>query len=243
MWDARMEPGVLDAFTKIWGTDELLVSFGGLNIGFPNRKDLHARKPWEHIDQSPHKRGLHCIQGVINLCESGPEDGGLCVFPGSNKLHTEFWRTHRPTKNLNEEIVPDNFIADIYYFSKQELAWFAEKGAKVHKVCAEPGDLILWDSRTIHYARDATPNGNTIRNAIYATYMPAKWATPEQLDVKKACFEAWGFTFHWPYEHINPGAKPAILPDGTRDPKDRDQPLELPELSDKLLKLAGAKLY
>lgn len=243
MWEARMEPGVLDAFAKIWGTDELVVSFGGLNVGLPNRKDLHNRTPWAHIDQSPHKRGLHCIQGIINLCHSGPDDGGLCVFPRSSKLHDEFWKTHRPTKNLNVEINPENYISDIYMFSQKELEWFAEKGVTVQKVSAEPGDLILWDSRTIHYARDASPSSKTIRLAIYATYMPAKWVTLEQLAVKKKCFEAWGWTMHWPYENIKPGARPAILPDGTRDPKDRSQPLELPELSDKLLKLAGVKVY
>lgn len=27
-WDVRCEPAVIDVFAKIWGTDELLVSFG-----------------------------------------------------------------------------------------------------------------------------------------------------------------------------------------------------------------------
>lgn len=39
-----MEPGVLDAFTKFWGTDELLVSFDSLNITFANRKDVDRLK-------------------------------------------------------------------------------------------------------------------------------------------------------------------------------------------------------
>jgi hypothetical protein len=33
------------------------------------------------------------------------------------------------------------------------------------------------------------------------------------------------------------------LEDGTRDPRDRDAPLEPPEMTDKLLKLAGVKPY
>lgn len=28
LWRIRLEPGLIDVFTKIWGTDELLVSFG-----------------------------------------------------------------------------------------------------------------------------------------------------------------------------------------------------------------------
>lgn len=58
MWDARMEPGVLETFAKIWGTDELLSSFDSLNITFPNRKDVTRMGAWEHIDQSPFRRGL-----------------------------------------------------------------------------------------------------------------------------------------------------------------------------------------
>ena len=46
MWDARMEPGVLDAFANIWGTDELLSSFDSLNITFPNRKDVTQLGAW-----------------------------------------------------------------------------------------------------------------------------------------------------------------------------------------------------
>lgn len=28
LWRIRLEPGLIDVFSKIWGTDELLVSFG-----------------------------------------------------------------------------------------------------------------------------------------------------------------------------------------------------------------------
>ncbi|KAH8660409.1 hypothetical protein BX600DRAFT_467675 [Xylariales sp. PMI_506] len=236
MWDARTEPGVLDAFSTLWGTDELLVSFDCLNITFPNRADLAVRKPWEHVDQSPRKRGLHCVQGIINLSPSGPDDGGLVVFPNSNNLYEEFFDSHPEIK------VPPNW-RDVYLFNKEELRWFEDKGLRPHKVCAEVGDLILWDSRTVHYGSDPTEKGRQIRTAIYATYMPASMATAEQLAQKKHVFEHFGTTTHWPYEHLGDGPTHAKLPDGTRDPQDRDQPLELPEMSDKLLKLAGAMAY
>lgn len=29
-WDIRQEPAVIDVFAKVWGTNELLVSFGEL---------------------------------------------------------------------------------------------------------------------------------------------------------------------------------------------------------------------
>ncbi|KAI8313461.1 hypothetical protein K4K61_007963 [Colletotrichum sp. SAR11_59] len=171
MWDARMEPGVLDAFSRLWGTDELLKGMGAL-------------------DQSPMKRGVHCVQGIINLSPNGPEDGGLVVYPGSHKLDDEFFDTHPDVA-----LLPNN--KDVYLFSKEELAWFENRGLRPHK----------------------------------------------QLALKKNKFEHFGSTTHWPYEHITAGPTYAILPDGTRDPQDRDEPLEKPELTDKLLKLAGARPY
>ena len=233
MWDARMEPGVVDAFAKLWGTDELLVSFDCLNISLPNRKDQDRRAPWEHIDQSPSKRGVHCVQGIINLSPSGPEDGGLVVFPGSHKLNDEFFDTHpRPPS-----------ARDVYLFTPEELNWFKERGLRAHKVCAEVGDLIMWDSRVIHYGSEPTEKSDQVRTVIYAAYQPAKLASLEQLQNKKAVFESWGSTTHWPYEHITPGPTPALFDDGTRDSRDRDEPLEKPELSEKLLKLAGVVAY
>ncbi len=40
MWEARCEPTVIEPFAKLYGTDELLVSFDSFNIGLPRRKDL-----------------------------------------------------------------------------------------------------------------------------------------------------------------------------------------------------------
>jgi ectoine hydroxylase-related dioxygenase (phytanoyl-CoA dioxygenase family) len=235
MWDARMEQGVLDVFAKIWGTDELLASFDSLNVTFPNRKDVPRKGAWEHVDQSPLRRGLHCVQGILNLSPAGPEDGGLVVYPGSHALFDEFFDT-QTDKNTWEPL-------DRYLHTKDHIAWFASKGVTPHKVCADVGDLIIWDSRTIHYGAEPTEKSSQIRTVIYSAYTPAAMASPEQLALKKEVFEKFGGTTHWPHANIVARATQTLLEDGTRDPRDRDQPLELPETSDKLLKLAGAKAY
>lgn len=209
------------------------MSFDCVNVSFPNRTDQERRKPWEHIDQSPAKRGVHCVQGIINLSPAGPEDGGLVVYPGSHKLNDEFFATFpRPASER-----------DVYLFSAEELNWFKTRGLQPHKVCADVGDLIMWDSRVIHYGSEPTEKSNQIRTVIYAAYQPAKLASKSQLQAKKEIFESFGSTTHWPYEHLLPGPTPALLEDGTRDPRDRDEPLERPELSEKLLKLAGVLHY
>jgi hypothetical protein len=235
MWEARMEPGVLDAFALLWGTDQLLVSFDSLNVTFPNRKDVPRKGAWEHIDQSPLRRGIHCVQGIINLSTSGPEDGGLMVYPGSHTLNDEFFDTQTDKSTWDP--------LDRYLFDQKQLAWFASKGIHPKKVCAEVGDLILWDSRTIHYGSEPSPLSNTIRTAIYAAYTPAKLASEETLATKTEVFKAYGGTTHLPHDNIVKRSYVTYLEDGTRDPADREQPLELPEMSDALLKLAGALKY
>ncbi len=235
MWDARMEPAVLAAFVRLWGTEELLVSFDALNVTFPNRKD-QARKPaWEHIDQSPLRRGLHCVQGIINLSPSGPEDGGLVVYPGSHKLTDEFFDTQTEKSSWERR--------DFYTFEQKQLEWFKAKGIAPEKVCAEVGDLIVWDSRTIHYGSEPSELSNQIRCIIYAAYTPARLASQEALETKQKIFKSFGGTTHWPHDNIRIRENKTLLADGTRDPRDRDQPRELPEMSDRLLKLAGVMAY
>ncbi|PMD37067.1 hypothetical protein L207DRAFT_396061, partial [Hyaloscypha variabilis F] len=85
MWEARSEQGVIDSFAKLWGTGELLVSFDAVNITLRGRPDVKW-KPWPHVDQAPTRKGLVCAQGIINLSEAGPLDGGLQVLQGSSEL-------------------------------------------------------------------------------------------------------------------------------------------------------------
>lgn len=230
-----MEPGVLEAFAMLWGTEELLVSFDSLNVTLPNRKDVPRKEAWEHIDQSPLRRGLHCVQGILNLSPSGPDDGGLVVYPGSHALNDEFFDTQTDKSTWDP--------MDRYMFDKQQLEWFHGKGIQPYKVCADVGDLILWDSRLIHYGSEPSEKSNQIRTVIYAAYTPARLASADQLAIKKSVFERWGGTTHWPHDNIRTRDTQTFLEDGTRDPRDRDQPLELPELNDKLLQLAGVKAY
>lgn len=233
MWEARQEKKILDAFIKIWGTNELLVSFDGLNVTLPGL--IPRNKPWPHIDQAPRKRGLHCIQGIINLSPAGEEDGSLVVCPGSHKIVEEFFDTHTKPAEWR--------LKDKYNFSEENMEWFKARGCSPMKVHADPGDLILWDSRTIHWGGEPTEKSDTVRTVIYVAYAPASLATPAALEDKKEVFYANGATTHWPHDNIAFRDMTARLPDGSIDPRNRSEPLEKPEQTDKLLKLAGVRPY
>ncbi|KAF4537672.1 Phytanoyl- dioxygenase [Lasiodiplodia theobromae] len=238
MWDVRLEPGVVGAFEKLWGTDELLVSFDALNVTLPphlRRDEKPAKGAWPHVDQSPFRRGLCCVQGVVNLSPSGPDDGGLVVFPGSHALMEEFFDTQTERGRWEKR--------DIFMFEESQLEWFKARGIEPKKVEAEPGDLLVWDSRTVHWGAEPNERSERIRTVVYASYAPAAWATEQQLAEKAKIFGKWAGTTHWPHDNIVFREGIARLEDGSEDPRNRSEPREKPVLSDRLLKLAGARRY
>jgi len=185
IWDMRMERSVIDVFEQLWGTRELLVSFDGANLSQPQRT---AEKTWEHVDQSPDKKGFHCVQGLVNLLENSADDGGLVVYEGSHLLHEDFFKKHN---------VPLSG-GDWYMFSQTNGEMDFYKDCKKTKICCNPGDMLLWDSRTVHFA--STPTGRKFRSCIYICMTPATWATDAAIKMKRRAFEEKRMTNHWPHD-------------------------------------------
>lgn len=157
MWDLKSEPAIVDVFSNIWGTNELLASFGGsrvhltkltvvdgCNISIPQADrspDDEVFKPWSHVDQSPLQTGLYCVQGIMNLLPNGPEDGGLMVLKGSSALYAQLFEAFddvKPEAGWN--------VIDRHDHTPEQIQWLIDHGCEWEKVCAEPGDLLLWDS-------------------------------------------------------------------------------------------------
>ncbi|KAF2159296.1 hypothetical protein M409DRAFT_71081 [Zasmidium cellare ATCC 36951] len=233
MWDARCEPSVVEPFQKLWGTEDLLVSFDGMNLTFPvNPRPTSA--PWPHVDQSPLRKGMQCVQGILNLAPNGPKDGGLVVLKKSSKLNELFFKTH--TMKEGSTWSP----ADWYGFSQEDVEWFQAKGCEMVKVCADPGDLVLWDSRTVHY--NVLPETDNTRAVMYICYSPARFASEEDLQEKATLFHERTGTTHWPHANIfRAGEKHPERTAG--EPYGRNRPVEEPEEPEILLKLAGALSY
>lgn len=115
--------------------------------------DLDQAEPWS--SQSCHRKGFYCCQGLVNLNYCGPEDGGLMILEGSNQLVERFF----------DENGRDSYTSwgpfDWHGFSEEDQQWFYNRGCKWTKVCGEPGDLFLWDSRTMHF--NVRPTGEKDR--------------------------------------------------------------------------------
>ncbi|GLA19470.1 hypothetical protein AnigIFM62618_007581 [Aspergillus niger] len=238
-WEARTEPAVIEIFEKLWETKELLSSFDGMNISLPRRKDVNW-SPWPHCDQNPNRKGMQAVQGLVNFAPNGPKDGGLMLMKGSAKLFDEFFAQDRDPYDHEDAPPPEMKYMDLFLFHQRDLKWFEDRGCELIKVNMDPGDLVLWDSRTMHYA--CLPEGDQIRHVQYVCMTPKQFATEKALELKKYCFENYMGTTHWPHCNIRPSTdKP--MRNGKICPKDRTEPYEKPELTDTVLKLAGVKDY
>lgn len=230
VWAIRSEPGVVEAFEQVYGTEDLLVSFDAINYGFANRDNLPANKPWPHQDQDPEKPGFRCLQGLVNLHPNGPDDGGLIVCRGGHLMSEAF---HEAMKD--EERIPA-WTREWYGFTEAGMKWLADNGGEWIKPTAEPGDLLVWDSRTPHF--NVPPSRESVdRLAVYTCFMPVSHATQEDLVRKKDAFERRVGTTHWPNaRHV--GSNEARR-NGQPDAVQRDRPLNEPVLSERAFKLTG----
>ncbi|KAK8858894.1 hypothetical protein IAR55_003125 [Kwoniella newhampshirensis] len=237
VWDIRSEPNLIDVFAKVWGTDELLVSYDGINISLPFKNVATATKTGfgagsPHVDQSPNRTHKHCIQGIVNLAPNGPDDGGLMVLEGSTPLYSEFFEAH-----IDQRPADGWSWMDGHGFSPEDLKWFEARGCKWRKVEAGPGDVILWDSRTVHYGAPA--KGNVPRVATYVCYKPAKNIRPEKLEERKQAFKDYSGTSHDPLEFRLTGTNVS----GPLDPDEKQLPKEPAVLSERAKKLVGLVSY
>jgi len=134
----------------------------------------------------------------------------------------------------NEERIPA-WTKEWYGFTDAGMKWLKYHGCEWHKVCADAGDLIVWDSRTPHY--NVPTKSNVDRLAVYTCYMPVANATQDDLKRKKKAFEDRVGTSHWP-NALHAGTNQAKR-NGKPDHIVRDRPLHDPVLGERAFKLTG----
>eukprot|EP00004_Rigifila_ramosa_P024702 TRINITY_DN7237_c1_g1_i2.p1 TRINITY_DN7237_c1_g1~~TRINITY_DN7237_c1_g1_i2.p1 ORF type:complete len:275 (-),score=42.07 TRINITY_DN7237_c1_g1_i2:78-902(-) len=199
-------------FSAIWKTPRLSVSFDGCGVFRPPEWTPAWRqspKRWYHVDQNPYRLGLACYQGLMNLKESGPLDGGLIVVPGSHKNHDNL----RDNLNLPHTPTLSQKMKD---FCKLPPEYVNQFGNGL-KLCLKPGDFVVWDSRTIHcnepphslYTHSHTDVScfDLRRLVAYITMSPLSLSLPHVIHSRKQAVTDGVTTTHWPH-FFQPSAAP-----------------------------------
>ena len=198
------------AFAAIWNDDDLLVSFDGMALWRPwalnEAWKTNRGGSWLHIDQHPITRpGLQCVQGLVNLLPTSPKVGGNVLIPGSHKKFATI-----------PEVYPERLgriplMVDHFRFPADDPMLTGTPPIMCH---LEAGDLLLWDSRTIHCssaaleAPDATPE--LMRAVGLVCMMPRKLTAPEVLDQRKRAVDRVISTTNWTDRFINADKFPQI---------------------------------
>ena len=125
---------------KVDGNKDLLTSFDGIGLFTPwyltNELD-RTNSGWYHIDVNvKRKPGIQTIQGYLTYYDQNESTGSTVLIP---KTHLQVKNVLKLTKYQGDfiRIRPSCQLLDSSKYKKILL-------------CTKAGDMVLWDSRTIH---------------------------------------------------------------------------------------------
>eukprot|EP00931_Biecheleriopsis_adriatica_P018343 TRINITY_DN1288_c1_g1_i1.p1 TRINITY_DN1288_c1_g1~~TRINITY_DN1288_c1_g1_i1.p1 ORF type:complete len:325 (+),score=56.86 TRINITY_DN1288_c1_g1_i1:65-1039(+) len=191
-WAVRGWPGVKQAFARLWDTENLIVSMDCALIWRPWWLKSKWRPITEglHLDQNPWgKPDLECYQGMVPLLAVTDASGGLQVVPDSHldEAKAEFKLSHPHLRRCGDWCMCDDDDLN-------------QKALLLH---AEPGDLILWDGRTVHGGRVGTGLCNKVdlaRMSVTVSMTPRAWASDHVLQQRQEGFRKGENFNHVPHE-------------------------------------------
>ena len=235
-WFIRDIPGVKKSFAALWGTDDLLVSFDGVSLWRPWSVDpswkTNLGSSWLHIDQHPIGRpGRQCVQGLVNLLPTSESAGGNVIVPGSHRLFTEIPDLYA------ERLARIDPSIDHFRFPKEDPLFLDNEPITCHM---EAGDLLLWDSRTVHCSSPGSghefPGNELVRAISLICMMPRSRSNEEVISRRKAAIAKKTSTTNWSDRFINADQFPQITAVANRQ---RYTWPAVPALNDNQLKLVG----
>ena len=227
-WDARQNPAVVDVFRAFWGCTDLLTGFDGLSFGMPpevTKLGWH-RSDWMHSDQSYTIPDFKCMQTWVTALDVDEGDATLSLLQGSHAYHTEFAKVFGVTEKGNW-----------YKLSAEQQQWYLDKGCTRVNVTCKAGDMVCWDSRTIHCGKgpDKGRAAPKLRMVSYVSMQPKAMANAKDLAKKRKAVEELRTTTHW-------AAKPKLFgkyPRTYGKPIPATTPPPAPVLTELGRKLAG----
>jgi len=212
-WNIRENPKIVSIFAELWNVkpEELLVSFDGMSFSMPpedtNRGYFRPKKSneligttlektgksWLHTDQSYTNNEYRCVQSWVTCFDVNEGDASLFVLDSSHKYHGECAKHFNITNKT-----------DWYPISDVETKFYLDKGCNPIRITCKKGDMVFWDSRTIHCGCEAMKNRKSLnfRGVIYLCYLPRKGAKETRLKAKRKAFEELRTTKHDPTKSL-----------------------------------------
>lgn len=180
-WYLRTRKRIIRVFKKLWNTEDLIVSFDG--CCFIPKELTKIDKHWTHTDQAPTNKGLHCYQSFVSLTKN--TERTIILYEYSHLFHEQYFKERNISSSKNWHVIDEKYLEQI-------------KDAK-RVLSVNPGDLVIWDSRTFHQNRYGEPNSEE-RLVQYLCYLPKSHInnTKSQVKKRRKYFEELRTTSHWP---------------------------------------------
>ncbi|CAJ1942452.1 unnamed protein product [Cylindrotheca closterium] len=154
-WDIRGHQNVRKVFECLHGTSNLISSMDGVVLW--HEKQPRTDAGWFHLDQNPVSKPGKCgIQGLVNLLPVSEASGGNVMVAKSHKKFPHHYCSDRRSNDSEK-----HFCSDFYEQRLKELGsedWMEIdpndeiilQNEAIVTCLLKPGDMIIWDSRTVH---------------------------------------------------------------------------------------------
>lgn len=126
---------------------------------------------------------------MVSLTKADETTGGLCLIPTSHLYHDELMDSLPQSQSGHYVQIPGDCPALLL---PQILP------------CLDAGDMVLWDSRTMHCSTHALSSPSSpvcidrlLRMAAYVSMSPRSWATPLVLETRVLAYKLKMTTSHW----------------------------------------------
>lgn len=173
VWDVRANRKCMAPFQHIFGEEDLVVSYDGINFGTGYSEYCGHHKL--HIDQDFREKNVGQFRCVQSWVTSEPVNIGDATFrclPKSHLLHGEFAGVF----GIDSRHAKPDWHVLAKKSPTPQLKWYTEEHGLVDTCITCPaGSMVLWDSRTVHSGIEKLPGTNALRNLCYLCYMPRKW--------------------------------------------------------------------
>lgn len=158
--EIRTDPRIILVYATLYATGHLTGSIDRVNWKFPGRP-YRSVDAWPHADQDAGRTGAITYQSYITLLPCSKNSPGNRFYSGSNNL----FDTHFAYRRDDEQARKKNGKNDWLRLSEKEAKNLGKQCPLVKPEC-EAGDLVIWDSRTVHSPTD----GSDFRDGRFVVY-------------------------------------------------------------------------
>lgn len=204
MWHIRTS--VRPIFESIYHTDDLITSFDGMTFKYPGGGGLVLGY---HVDQEQNES--HCYQSLVALTKSDATTGSVSFLVASHKDHADTLR--RYDRGIDLDTVQDGDgdgdgdpVRATWQFLELADGDPLVKRCDQYTASLKPGDIALWDSRTVHCVVPGTDPLST-RLVAYVCMVPRSFACQTTLRRRRDAFCRGASSTNWPHLFVLRGEK------------------------------------